>query len=115
MFLAKTILVPPMALAMCIYLAVKAGSGGDFFHRESTVTGSTRVWLWLASMTSLTGKVYEYLAGYDYNINNILRRLLYPYSQYPRFLSFCKEARPSSMAIAVYPLFYDCNQHLGYS
>ena len=69
MFLAKTILLPPMALATCAYLAAKAGSGSNFFHQESTVSGSTRVWLWLGSMTSITGKVYVYLAGYDYSIN----------------------------------------------
>lgn len=55
MFLVKTILLPPMALSMVIYLAVKAGTGGDFFNAPSTVTGSTRVWLWLSSMTSITG------------------------------------------------------------
>jgi NCS1 family nucleobase:cation symporter-1 len=56
LFLAKTVLVPPMALAMVIYLAVKAGNGGDFFHEPPTVSGSTRAWLWLGSMTSLTGE-----------------------------------------------------------
>jgi nucleobase:cation symporter-1, NCS1 family len=59
MFLAKTILVPPMALGMVIYLAVSAGSGGDFFHQQSTVTGATRAWLWLSSMTSITGIFYH--------------------------------------------------------
>lgn len=55
MFLAKTILVPPMALAMVIYLAVAAKGAPDFWDQKSTVTGSTRVWLWLSSMTSITG------------------------------------------------------------
>lgn len=60
MFLAKTILVPPMAFAMMGYLAAKAGTGSDFFHQEATVSGSTRVWLWLGSMTSITGIIYPY-------------------------------------------------------
>lgn len=51
----KTVLVPPMALGMVIYLAVKAGSGSNLFHTGGTVTGTTRVWLWLSSMTSITG------------------------------------------------------------
>lgn len=55
MFLTKTILVPPMALAMVIYVAVKAGTGSDLFHQQATVSGSTRAWLWLSSMTSITG------------------------------------------------------------
>lgn len=55
MFLAKTILVPPMALGMVIYLAVAARDIPDFWSQKSTVTGSTRVWLWLSSMTSITG------------------------------------------------------------
>lgn len=57
MFLARTALVPPMALAMIIYLAMKAqGSGSSFFQTEATVTGSEKVWLWLSSMTSITGE-----------------------------------------------------------
>ncbi|KAL3422668.1 ncs1 allantoate transporter [Phlyctema vagabunda] len=54
-FLAKTILVPPMALGMVIYLAVAARDVSDFWHQKSTVTGSARAWLWLSSMTSITG------------------------------------------------------------
>ncbi|KAH7393563.1 NCS1 allantoate transporter [Cadophora sp. MPI-SDFR-AT-0126] len=55
MFLAKTILVPPMALSMVIYLAVAAKDAPDFWNQKSEVTGSTRAWLWLSSMTSITG------------------------------------------------------------
>jgi hypothetical protein len=35
--------------------------GSDFFHRESTVIGSTKLWLWLAGMTSLTSKSIDIL------------------------------------------------------
>jgi hypothetical protein len=57
MFLAKTILVPPMALAMVIYLAVavRGTNAPEFWNQKSTVTGSNRAWLWLASMRSITG------------------------------------------------------------
>jgi NCS1 family nucleobase:cation symporter-1 len=37
-----------------IYLAVVAKGALDFWDQKSTVTGSTRVWLWLSSMTSIT-------------------------------------------------------------
>ncbi|KAH6684400.1 NCS1 nucleoside transporter [Halenospora varia] len=55
MFLAKTILVPPMALGMVIYLAVAAKDAPNFWAQKGTVTGSARAWLWLSSMTSITG------------------------------------------------------------
>ncbi|KAK5729515.1 hypothetical protein LTR17_011935 [Elasticomyces elasticus] len=55
MFWAKTVLVLPTALAMVIYLCVKARSGGDFFSEPPTVHGSERAWLWLSAMTSVTG------------------------------------------------------------
>ncbi len=57
MFLLKTILVPPTALAMLIWLCVKAGggSGSNFFNQPSTVHGSARAWLFLSNLTSLTG------------------------------------------------------------
>ena len=56
MFWFKTILVPPMALAMTIWIAVKAGGGDSFFRRPATIHGSARAWLWLANMTSITGE-----------------------------------------------------------
>lgn len=55
MFWLKTVLVTPTALAMVIWISVKAGQGGDFFNQPSTVHGSTRAWLWLSSLTSITG------------------------------------------------------------
>jgi NCS1 family nucleobase:cation symporter-1 len=44
-----------MALAMVIYLAVAARDAPDFWNQKATVSGSTRAWLWLSSMTSITG------------------------------------------------------------
>ena len=38
-----------------IYLAVAAKDAPDFWSAKSTVTGSTRAWLWISSMTSITG------------------------------------------------------------
>lgn len=55
MFLAKTILVPPTALAMVIWISVTAGHGGDFFNQPATIHGSDRAWLWLSSLTAMTG------------------------------------------------------------
>lgn len=53
--MAKTILVPPMALGMVIYLAVAARDAPNFWDQKGTVTGTTRAWLWLSSMASITG------------------------------------------------------------
>ncbi|TPX18640.1 uncharacterized protein E0L32_002497 [Thyridium curvatum] len=55
MFWAKTALVTPMAVAMVIWITVKAGGNGAFFYAPSTVHGSERAWLWLANLTSVTG------------------------------------------------------------
>ncbi|KAI1656479.1 uracil permease [Daldinia decipiens] len=55
LFWAKTVLVTPMALAMVIWITVVAGGQGDFFYAPATVSGSTRAWLWLSNLTSVTG------------------------------------------------------------
>ncbi|KAJ5587177.1 uncharacterized protein N7459_002942 [Penicillium hispanicum] len=55
MFIFKSTLVPPMALAMVIWISVKAGGGSAIFHQPPTVHGSQRAWLWLTNMTSITG------------------------------------------------------------
>ncbi|KAK3316654.1 uracil permease [Apodospora peruviana] len=61
LFWIKTALVTPMALAMVIYMSVKAGGSGEFFYAPATVSGSARAWLWLSSLTSVTG-AYSTLA-----------------------------------------------------
>lgn len=48
-----------MALAMVIWISVKAGGGSDLFHSPPTVHGSERAWLWLMNMTSITGMYLE--------------------------------------------------------
>ncbi|KAI1480535.1 uracil permease [Daldinia eschscholtzii] len=55
LFWLKTVLVTPMALAMVIWITVVAGGQGDFFYAPATVSGSTRAWLWLSNLTSVTG------------------------------------------------------------
>ncbi|RDI84618.1 hypothetical protein Vi05172_g5488 [Venturia inaequalis] len=40
---------------MVIWISVKAGGAGTFFNAPPTVHGSTRAWLWLANLTSVTG------------------------------------------------------------
>lgn len=55
LFTVKAILVTPMALAMVIWISVKAGgTSSNFFNAPATVSGSTRAWLWLASLVSLS-------------------------------------------------------------
>jgi NCS1 family nucleobase:cation symporter-1 len=57
MFWAKTVLVLPTALAMVIWISLKAGDGEStsFFDAPPTVHGSERAWLWVSIMTSITG------------------------------------------------------------
>jgi nucleobase:cation symporter-1, NCS1 family len=56
LFWLKTALVLPTAFAMLIWISVKAGGrSGDFFNQPPEVHGSERAWLWLSSMTSVTG------------------------------------------------------------
>ncbi|KAJ5184731.1 NCS1 allantoate transporter [Penicillium cf. griseofulvum] len=55
LFIFKSTLVPPMALAMVIWISVKAGGASGIFHQPPAVHGSERTWLWLMNMTSITG------------------------------------------------------------
>ncbi|KAI8931474.1 hypothetical protein NX059_011142 [Plenodomus lindquistii] len=55
LFWVKTILMPPAAIGMTIWVAMKAGGNGAFFQEPPKVHGSERAWLWLSSMTSITG------------------------------------------------------------
>ncbi|KAJ4350303.1 uncharacterized protein N0V89_008924 [Didymosphaeria variabile] len=55
LFWVKTVLMPPVAIGMTIWVALKAGGNGAFFNQQPKVHGSERVWLWLSSMTSVTG------------------------------------------------------------
>ncbi|KAK4561465.1 hypothetical protein LTR86_004783 [Recurvomyces mirabilis] len=56
MFWFKTMLVLPTALAMVIWISFRAGGNSTaFFQAPPTVHGSERAWLWLSSMTSVTG------------------------------------------------------------
>lgn len=61
MFTAKAIVMPPVAIGMVVWIATQAGTTSDFFEIPAKVSGSTRVWLWLGCMTSVTGS-YSTLA-----------------------------------------------------
>ncbi|KUL88834.1 hypothetical protein ZTR_03414 [Talaromyces verruculosus] len=65
MFIFKSALVPPMALAMVIWISVKAGGGSDLFHAPPAVHGSERAWLWLINMTSITVADSEQTGGFS--------------------------------------------------
>ncbi|CAA9966366.1 uracil permease [Pyrenophora teres f. maculata] len=87
MFWAKTILLPPVAIGMTIWVAVKAGGNGTFFSRPASVHGSERAWLWLSGMTSITG-------GYSTLAVNI-----------PDFSRFSKDPRAQYWQMPVIPFF----------
>ncbi|KAI2617387.1 uracil permease [Hypoxylon sp. NC1633] len=87
LFWAKTILVTPMALAMVIWITVVAGGQGDFFYAPATVSGSTRAWLWLSNLTSVTG-------GYSTLAVNI-----------PDFSRFSKTRGAQLWQLPVIPIF----------
>jgi NCS1 family nucleobase:cation symporter-1 len=72
MFIFKSTLVPPMALAMVIWISVKAGGGSAMFHEPSTVHGTDRAWLWLMNMTSITGIFVSILPLITFNSNEAL-------------------------------------------
>ncbi|GKT42962.1 putative permease [Colletotrichum spaethianum] len=70
-----------------IWVAVRAGGGGDFFHAPSQVHGSERAWLWLSSLTSVIG-------GYSTLAVNI-----------PDFSRFSKDSRAQFWQLPVIPFF----------
>ncbi|KAI8232901.1 putative permease [Colletotrichum sp. SAR 10_96] len=76
-----------MALAMVIWISLRAGGGGDFFNKPSQVHGSERAWLWLSNLTSVTG-------GYSTLAVNIAG-----------FSRFSKERRSQVWQLPVIPFF----------
>jgi len=71
MFIFKSTLVPPMALAMVIWISIKAGGGSAIFHEPPTVHGAERAWLWLTNMTSITGILILIATSMSSDSNNI--------------------------------------------
>ncbi len=55
LFLVKLVAAPITALATLGWIVAKAGGGGAIFHLPETVHGSTRAYLWLSCMSSVTG------------------------------------------------------------
>jgi NCS1 family nucleobase:cation symporter-1 len=54
-FVFKSVIVIAVALGTVIALAVQAGGAGDIWSQKATVSGSTKTWLILSSMSSITG------------------------------------------------------------
>ncbi|KAL5118332.1 hypothetical protein ACEQ8H_003681 [Pleosporales sp. CAS-2024a] len=86
LFWVKTMLMPPVAIGMTIWVALKAGGNGAFFDQPPKVHGSERTWLWLSAMTSITG-------GYSTLAVNI-----------PDFSRFSKDRHAHYWQIATIPL-----------
>jgi NCS1 family nucleobase:cation symporter-1 len=55
LFATKLIAAPITAIATMGWCIHKAGGGGDLFKLQATVTGSTKAYLWLSCMSSVTG------------------------------------------------------------
>jgi len=55
LFAVKLVAAPITALATLGWIVHKAGGSGAIFNLPETVHGSTRAWLWLSCMSSVTG------------------------------------------------------------
>jgi len=55
LFLVKSVLIPPMAIGMLIWICIKANGSNEILQQQSTISGSNRTWVWLSTMTSITG------------------------------------------------------------
>merc|ERR1711939_666199 len=55
LFIVKLVAAPVTALATLGWIVHKAGGSGAIFSLPETVHGSTRAWLWLSCMSSVTG------------------------------------------------------------
>ncbi|KAL6240227.1 hypothetical protein RBB50_012874 [Rhinocladiella similis] len=54
LFMVKAILLWPISITMVIWICVKAGDTKGIFNQPATATGSTRVWLWLFTLSANT-------------------------------------------------------------
>lgn len=54
LFLWKDILLLPVSVAMVLWICVKAGDVKGIFAQPATVSGLTRVWLWLSTFSGIT-------------------------------------------------------------
>lgn len=55
LFIIKLIAAPVAAIATMGWIVHKAGGSGELFHLPETVHGSQRAYLWLSSMSAVTG------------------------------------------------------------
>ncbi|KAK3676881.1 hypothetical protein LTR78_003085 [Recurvomyces mirabilis] len=105
MFWFKTMLVLPTALAMVIWISVKAGGNSTaFFQAPPTVHGSERAWLWLSSMTSVTGG-FSTLAVSCEIIVESGPILIYTEVNIPDFSRFAKKPGSQIWQLPMIPLF----------
>ena len=55
LFVIKLVAAPVTAIATMGWIVNKAGGSGDLFNLPAQVHGSARAWLWLSSMSAVTG------------------------------------------------------------
>jgi nucleobase:cation symporter-1, NCS1 family len=55
LFMVKLVAAPITAIATLGWIVHKAGGSGDLFNIPAKVSGSARAWLWLNSMSAVTG------------------------------------------------------------
>ncbi|MCJ1416074.1 hypothetical protein MMC32_002409 [Xylographa parallela] len=55
LFAVKLVAAPVTAIATLGWIVHKAGGGGELFNLPETVSGSTKAFLWLSCMSSVTG------------------------------------------------------------
>jgi nucleobase:cation symporter-1, NCS1 family len=55
LFMVKLVAAPITAIATLGWIVHKAGGSGELFNIPETVHGSTRAYLWLSSMSAVTG------------------------------------------------------------
>ncbi|KAL2890420.1 NCS1 nucleoside transporter family [Ceratocystis lukuohia] len=55
LFITKMVVAPIVALATLGWCVNKAGGTGNIFDQKASVSGSTKAYLWLSCMTSITG------------------------------------------------------------
>jgi nucleobase:cation symporter-1, NCS1 family len=77
LFLAKSILMPPTAIGMLIWICLRAGGSNAIINQPTTLAGAARAWAWFSALTSITGG-FSTLAV---NISDFSRFSKYPNAQ----------------------------------
>ncbi|KAL6405152.1 putative NCS1 allantoate transporter [Ilyonectria robusta] len=82
LFLWKAILLLPVSVAMVLWICVKAGDVKGIFAQPATVSGSTRVWLWLSTFSGITNSWLTSAANMS-DFSRFSKTRYAPYSQIP--------------------------------